>query len=601
MYQNEQLRLLINVYGESMPQKLLDIINNIKGVYDAYNSKYDRYTDNYISMMESAFNQLKIEGFIPKSRGGTSYSEKPLDDERIIEYVADYYNKLYGLRYLKFLSEEKKTVVFVGPNGCGKTTLLRNLINATGEDKIGYYPADRLLVINETYNPERDYTMFLNSYKNADKIAGDINNQSQTYYIGQQINQAIALFEKKRAEEMDLYAAKKLQLEESHTEKILKLWNELVKDRILFSEGTLRVKTSDNKEYPIKFLSSGEKSILYFLVCIFLKERKPYYFIDEPENNLNPSIVSKLWDIIEEHCTGSIFVYLTHDSNFVASRVNSKVFWIEKFNGTEWSYKPLPENDDLPQSLVISLVGNREPVLFCESQDEYKYDDRVFKMMFPEFKVVPAGGCDAVVAKVKAYSLAGLPQKAFGIIDCDYKEQNDLDGKKENGIFHLPFFEIENFLFSEEIITGVIEEFSRDKDNAFANLKDALRQDFISQKERWIIRKIAFHLRSTFFNGKIKGLKDYSELKLKYTEFIQGIDLDGLHTKYEEEIQKVIDTDDYNTYLRYYDNKGIFGQFSSILKLEKEMKYGEAVFAYLKEHKEVLVKLRRKYLLDMIA
>lgn len=273
MYQNEQLRLLINIYGESMPQKLLDIINNIKGIYDAYNNNYGRYTDNYISMMESAFNQLKIEGFIPKSRGGTSYSENPLDGERIIEYVADYYNKLYSLRYLNFLSEEKKTVVFVGPNGCGKTTLLRNLINATGEDKIGYYPADRLLVINETYNPERDNTTFLKSYKNADKFASDINNQTQTLYIVQQINQAIALFEKKRAQEMDLCMANKLQLKDSYTEKILRLWNELVKDRTLFSEGTLRVETLDGKEYPIKLLSSGEKSIFYFLVCIFLKEK----------------------------------------------------------------------------------------------------------------------------------------------------------------------------------------------------------------------------------------------------------------------------------------------------------------------------------------
>lgn len=123
------------------------------------------------------------------------------------------------------------------------------------------------------------------------------------------------------------------------------------------------------------------------------------------------------------------------------------MFWIEKYDGAEWIYKPLPENDNLPQHLMVALVGNREPVLFCESQDEYKYDDIVFKMMFPEFKVIPAAGCDAVIAKVKAYSIAGLPQKAFGIIDCDYKEQSYLDGQESAGIFHLPFFEIENFLF----------------------------------------------------------------------------------------------------------------------------------------------------------
>ena len=601
MYQNNQLDLLINAYEGSIPPNVAQVIATIQAIFKAYNDDYSRYTENYISMMESTFNSLKTAQLIPEAKGGTLRTTKPIDSENILALLSDYHDKLFGLRYLKFLSEEKKTVVFVGPNGCGKTTLLRNLINATGEDQIGYYPADRLLVINDSYNPERDFATFSKSYQNADKYASDIDNQSQAHYIVQQINQTITLFEKKRATEMDLYAKGKLRLEDSLTEKILGIWNELIKDRILFSEGALKVQTLGGTEYPIKYLSSGEKSIFYFLACIFLKEKKSYYFVDEPENNLNPSIVSKLWDIIEKHREGSIFVYLTHDSNFVASRINSKLFWIEKYDGTEWVYKPLPENDNLPQHLMVALVGNREPVLFCESQDEYKYDDIVFKMMFPEFKVIPAAGCDAVIAKVKAYSIAGLPQKAFGIIDCDYKDQSYLEGQETDGIFHLPFFEIENFLFSEEIITGVIATFSRDKENAFANLKSALKNDFISKKEQWIIRKIAFRLRETFFTGKIKRLKDFPELKVEYTSFSSSVDLDALHASYEAEIQRVIDADDYNTLLRYYDNKGIFTMFLPQLKLENKMPYKEAVFTYLSEHKDVLTGLRSKYFPGIIV
>ena len=221
--------------------------------------------------------------------------------------------------------------------------------------------------------------------------------------------------------------------------------------------------------------------------------------------------------------------------------------------------------------------------------------------MFPEFKVIPAAGCDAVIAKVKAYSIAGLPQKAFGIIDCDYKDQSYLEGQETDGTFHLPFFEIENFLFSEEIITGVIATFSRDKENAFANLKSALKNDFISKKEQWIIRKIAFRLRETFFTGKIKRLKDFPELKVEYTSFSSSVDLDALHASYEAEIQQVIDADDYNTLLRYYDNKGIFTMFLPQLKLENKMPYKEAVFTYLSEHKDVLTGLRSKYFPGIIV
>ena len=147
----------------------------------------------------------------------------------------------------------------------------------------------------------------------------------------------------------------------------------------------------------------------------------------------------------------------------------------------------------------------------------------------------------------------------------------------------MPFFEIENFLFSEEIITGVIAKYSRDKENTFVNLKAALKSDLISKKEQWVIRKIAFHLRETFFSGKVKRLKDFFRLKKRNTHLlVSSIDLEALRTRYEAEIQQVIDTDDYNTFLRYYDNKGIFTMFLPQLKLENKIPYREAVFCLFK-------------------
>ena len=102
-------------------------------------------------------------------------------------------------------------------------------------------------------------------------------------------------------------------------------------------------------------------------------------------------------------------------------------------------------------------------------------------------------------------------------------------------------------------------------------------------------------MRETFFSGKVKRLKDFSDLKAEYTSFSSSIDLEALRTRYEAEIQQVIDTDDYNTFLRYYDNKGIFTMFLPQLKLENKIPYREAVFAYLNEHKNVLAELREKY------
>lgn len=71
----------------------------------------------------------------------------------------------------------------------------------------------------------------------------------------------------------------------------------------------------------------------------------------------------------------------------------------------------------MPKELAIQLVGSRESVIFCESKDEYKLDAKIFKKMFPEFKVVSASGCTQVETYVKAYKTLERPQKVYGIID----------------------------------------------------------------------------------------------------------------------------------------------------------------------------------------
>lgn len=586
-YKNASLTKLVNLCKENNIRLFDEIVIKISNIYKEYNNDIDKYTDNYVSTMEDVFNSLNIDNFILKFNDDIKSS--------LLIALEKYYEKIHNLRHLKFLSEEKKTIVFVGPNGCGKTTLLRHLIKITGEEKIGYYPADRLFVIDNQYNPERDDIVFEKNCNDTDRNASNVDNQSQTLYITRQINQSIALFEKQRAIEMELCSHKQCELEECITEKILRIWNELIQDRQLFCKGVIKVKTLNGNEYPIKYLSSGEKSILYFLSSILLKDKKDYYFIDEPENNLNPSIVARLWDIIEKECSGSNFVYLTHDSNFVTSRINSKLFWIEKYDGTEWSYKALPENDNLPQQLMVALVGNRQPVIFCESENEHKLDDKLFKIMFPEFKVVAVGGCDSVISKTKAYKAAGLPQHAYGIIDCDYKKTDYLDGMEKDNIFHLPFFEIENFLMSAKIVKGVISEFSLDKDNAFQNLCEAAKNDLISKKEQWIIRKIAFELRNTLFNKGVNCLNNICELKSMYQEYNESINIDELYSIFEQEIQNVIDTGDYDKILRYYDNKGMFTEFLPILKLNGKIRYEEAVFMYLRKNKAIVNELRSNY------
>ena len=391
------------------------------------------------------------------------------------------------------------------------------------------------------------------------------------------------------------------------TEKIIRKWHDLVKDRELFFEHGLCVRPLSGEKYPLKYMSSGEKSILYFLIGILLQEEKDFYFIDEPENNLNPSIVSKLWNFIERERPNSVFVYLTHDSDFVASRVNSKIYWIEKYDGQKWEWQQLKENKDLPQQLMIELVGSREPIIFCESENEYKYDSKVFKLMFPEFKVVSSGGCDQVIASIKAYNTIGLPQKVYGIVDCDYKMDDYLYSLTADGIYHLPFFEIENFLLSEELLQIMIETYCLEENSVtvVSNVKQKIYDLFVEQRDSWIAKHVAFDLRDKFdYRGKIKSLKDIEQLKALYNAERKSDDeIDEIAKKYITLHSELVAGKDYSTILRHLDAKGLIAQCRSLFKFGKTVHYEQQVFTLLNSDKGdlLLKKIRYQYLSEIKA
>ena len=92
MYQNNQLDFLINAYEGSIPPNVAQVIATIQAIYKAYNDDYSRYTENYISMMESTFNSLKTAQLIPAAKGGTLRTTKPIDSEYILAHMSEYHD-----------------------------------------------------------------------------------------------------------------------------------------------------------------------------------------------------------------------------------------------------------------------------------------------------------------------------------------------------------------------------------------------------------------------------------------------------------------------------------------------------------------------------
>lgn len=598
MYTNSEFEQFAAYAEENSLTSLQQSIAQIRDFYKKINSKMENCTDRYKNAVVAILNQFPVKMSAGVDGKTILYVDKKTISEVdiLVSALIDYIAKFESIEYLDFLSEEKRNVVFVGPNGCGKTTLLRKLQQDTEGASIQYFPADRVLLVNENFNPKRSYDAFKKDFDENYKRSTNIDYAWQGTDIVAQFDYFINLLERERNEENEK------RVYDGVTEKIIRKWHDLVKDRELFFEHGLCVRPLGGEKYPLKYMSSGEKSILYFLIGILLQEEKDFYFIDEPENNLNPAIVSKLWNFIERERPNSVFVYLTHDSDFVASRVNSKIYWIEKYNGQKWEWQQLKENKDLPQELMIELIGSREPIIFCESENEYKYDSRLFKLMFPEFKVVSSGGCDQVIAPIKAYKTTGLPQKVYGIVDCDYKMEEYLDSLTADGIYHLPFFEIENFLLSEELLQIMIETYCLEENKlaVINSVKKKICDLFVEQKDSWVAKHVAFDLRDKFdYRGKIKSLKGIEELKALYNaERKSNDDIDEMARKYITLHSELVAGNDYSVILRHLDAKGIITQCRSLFKFGKTVHYEQQVFTLLNSDKgdSFLSKIRYQYL-----
>lgn len=139
-----------------------------------------------------------------------------------------------------------------------------------------------------------------------------------------------------------------------------------------------QVKGKKDKIYKSSEMSDSERVIFYLIGMYLATPKDGIIVIDEPELHLHKSIQVPLWDAIEKLRQDCLFVYFTHDVDFAVAKVAAKRIWLKSFDGQNWDRELVQEDNNLPDDLLVEVLGSRKPVVFKDQKHILFSTERVF-------------------------------------------------------------------------------------------------------------------------------------------------------------------------------------------------------------------------------
>lgn len=492
-----------------------------------------------------------------------------------------YSEELISVRFLfSHLGYFNKNIVIVGANGSGKT-ILANTLKEVITSKAGIViPAQKIMVIpyynglpgsnitkknlDDLQKKPRDTKVTFDGSKEDDVPYSYMQDFGRDFKIvlDNLLSEHNEMVHKRDSQnktgELVDYSIK------SKLEKTIEIWGYLIKHRKITCENGYQLKLSGNgiEDYSLYYMSDGEKVVLYNIAHVIQAPVNSIIAIDEPEIYLHKTITSQLWNILEEERKDCLFIYLTHDLEFATSRVNAIKAWIKSFRYTSiiklrhvWEIDPLPKSD-IPEELLLKLLGSRNTVLFCEGNDVSSLDKQVFEILFPNFSITPVSTCKDVINYTKSYNkIPALHSTAIGIIDSDHRE-TQLTTLKRSKIYSLPYAEIENLFFDEKFLQLFSVKYDCDA-NVVDNIKKEVLSTLTSQKELQISNYVTAKINHYFSESHVDKANTKCDVEKNFKKFEAQIDIETWYNDRCTELDEIIYTSNYEKAIKIFNNKGL--------------------------------------------
>lgn len=573
---NSYLTLVYNTLNESHTMRELPrFLRPIQNLYDdAINNEIDfQKKHTFIAFAQSIF-------------------------QSSVDIATKDYLSLAQIYAFKYFGNTDENFVIIGANGSGKSSFARNTKKVLGKN-VAIIAAQKIFSLKKVSSVSLGKTSRERvwNYQSNDKLYKDTGFTSD---IGSDLQRLFeSLVEEQNACANEYFEANKYEenakRKTTTLEHTIAVWHEVLLHRGLkYNAGELKVFAQNINEYDFMGLSDGEKAVFYYIAHVLLAKENSFIIIDEPENHLHLALVTKLWDRLEQERKDCHFIYLTHNLDFAASRVNAEKLWMKDFMPpAQWSIEQLPQDDDLPEILYMELLGSRKPILFCEGTKS-SLDYKLYTRLFPEYTVIPSKGHIQVISYTRAFnkSIGIHGNKAIGIIDGDFHTAEQKEAWKKDFIYCVDAQEVENILCDEDLLKSCYKRFyatDEKLDEAKNILFKKLSQNIDAQTVEYATQTINEYLKENL----LEKAESQEALKNSFQKLLNDASnmVDKLIQKRKTELEDIIAHKDYELGVRKYNYKGLVG----IVPVVIEKDYKDKIFVFLDENSEVLTTLRNKY------
>ena len=468
--------------------------------------------------------------------------------------------------------ESVQSFVIVGANGSGKSHLGAWIEN--NNDNVLRISAQRALSIPDVINiKDRDtsWNRILYGHETSQNKSIKWNYGKETSTLIYDYEYVISML---FAED---YSQLRINNETSHYNETISdvvefIWKSVMPQRQLVLE-KFNVKAKHGEElYKAGEMSDGERVCLYLIAQCLLAPDNYIIVIDEPEIHLHISIMKRLWDEIEKHCPQKTFIYITHHLKFASSRVTATKVWAKSFDGHDkWDLSIIDKDEDIPEELLLEILGTRNPVLFVEG-DKGSYDVALYEEVFEEYHVISCQNCQKVIELTKAFNNKKVQTlhsyDVKGIIDHDFLSTVEIVSYNRQNIYPIEVSEVENLFLIEPLIKLAAKQIGENPDIVFTKVSDFLFKK-MTDDQLDIINAICVKEIRHKLNGFSSEGKSEKEVQLDLNTLFSKIDVPAIYNQAKTRITDIIEQKDYKSMIQLYNNKGLCKQIGGLIGFKK--------------------------------